>query len=184
MRPSVWAAIHVLHSGHFFSWDIYARFMVFSHENNSHLLFFVLHPLRDSNSGPPRPQSKRNALDHLAMKAARIKQDSLRPVAKLLIGVWEFFLNYSNHPNTGLVRLLNGPVVEWSGFRMVWVHRHQNDHHIDLCHLKTGQFNNRTCLDHSKTGLVRYSDGWSTYKFRHYNSVMLLGQIQSFFQPS
>ena len=39
-------------------------------------------------------------------------------------------VHYSNHLNTGLVRFSNGPNVsvhEWSGFRMVWVHRHQND---------------------------------------------------------
>ena len=38
--------------------------------------------------------------------------------------------NYSNHLNTRLVRLLNGPNVwvhEWSGFWMVWVHRCQNN---------------------------------------------------------
>ena len=33
-------------------------------------------------------------------------------------------------------------------------------------HLNTGPFDNRTCLDHSNTGLVRYSDGYCSPEFR------------------
>ena len=76
---------------------------------------------------------------------------------------------YSNHLNTGFcsVRFSNGlspqaskmmvdhlktghfcPVFEWFGF---------------TDHSKTGPIVNQTHLDHSKSGLVRYSDGYCTY---------------------
>ena len=38
---------------------------------------------------------------------------------------------------------LNGPDFKW--------------------HSKTGPIEDQTCLDHSKTGLVQYSDGYSTH---------------------
>ena len=65
---------------------------------------------------------------------------------------------------------------------MGWVYRHQNDGlgpQMSKCHsktahfrpvfefeghLKTGPFDNRTCMGHLNTGLVRYSDGYCILK--------------------
>ena len=79
---------------------------------------------------------------------------------------------YSNHPitghpNTGFIRK---PDFFLSGFRMVctdlsgfpdkFVRFSSNGVSIWSDHSKTGPFDNRTQIDHSKTGLVRFSDDY------------------------
>ena len=44
-------------------------------------------------------------------------------------------------------------------------------------HPKTGPFDNRTCLDHSNTGLVRYSDGYCIKFLSSMKHTRLIDQV-------
>ena len=56
-----------------------------------------------------------------------------------------------------------------------WYHLKTGQNGSDFkWHLKTGPFEDRTCLYHSNTGLVRYSDGYCTKLFYHFNNGLVL----------
>ena len=61
-----------------------------------------------------------------------------------------------------------------------WYHLKTGQNGSDFkWHLKTGPFEDRTCLDHSNTGLVRYSDGYCTFHsiLDHFIQLLIDGII-------